>query len=703
MISVHGLIRGKELELGHDSDTGGQVGYVLDLARATSKIPAFSRVELLTRRIFDANVSPDYQQEFEQLDESNVRIVRLVCGPRRYLRKELLWSHLDEYVDRSIAYFRSQHVLPDLIHTHYADSGYVGLQLSAMLGIPHIHTGHSLGRVKQAYLTDMGISPKRIEARFRISKRIDVEEQLLADVSATITSSKQEIEEQYGLYHVRRRSRMVTIPPGMDLSRFHPPPRGWTPNQWLSTEIDHFLKYPEKPMILALARADRRKNLSGLVMAYASSRELRERANLLIIAGNRDDIDDLESSQAEVIREMLALVDKYDLYGRVSLPKHHSPEDVPDIYRLAFKRRGVFVNASHGEGFGLTLIEAAASGLPIVATYDGGPREIVERLRNGLLVDPSDPSAIASALGEAINSGPKWRWWSRNGINGVERHYTWEAHVTKYSKLLTKVIRSERKTMRKRIELLSGPKLISASKMIVIDIDETMLGDTEGLVGFTDWLGKYRSTVAFAVATGRTADAARKVLQQHGIDLPDVYISAVGSEISYGARLQRDPGWSTHISDRWRRSDIQSTLLKIPGLRLQTQNNQREFKISYMVDVKQFPGVDRCYRALREMGLHARLIYSRDKYLDALPARASKGHAVRYLSYKWGIPLERVLTAGDSGNDEEMLIGTTLGVIVGNHSQELDHLKGKYKVYFAKAPFVRGVLEGIQHHHFDEL
>ncbi len=60
MVSIHGLIRANEPELGRDPDTGGQVAYVLDLARTASLDPTFSRVEVLTRKVIDKGVSPDY-------------------------------------------------------------------------------------------------------------------------------------------------------------------------------------------------------------------------------------------------------------------------------------------------------------------------------------------------------------------------------------------------------------------------------------------------------------------------------------------------------------------------------------------------------------------------------------------------------------------------------------------------------------------
>ena len=65
--------------------------------------------------------------------------------------------------------------------------------------------------------------------------------------------------------------------------------------------------------------------------------------------------------------------------------------------------QGCRSNPSLIELFGLTLIEAAASGLPVVATENGGPRDIVANCRNGPLVDPTDPLALAEALKAALS------------------------------------------------------------------------------------------------------------------------------------------------------------------------------------------------------------------------------------------------------------------------------------------------------------
>ena len=70
LISLHGLIRGENLELGRDEDTGGQTRYVLELARALSKNPDVERVDLITRQVIDQRVSDDYAQMEEQIEDN---------------------------------------------------------------------------------------------------------------------------------------------------------------------------------------------------------------------------------------------------------------------------------------------------------------------------------------------------------------------------------------------------------------------------------------------------------------------------------------------------------------------------------------------------------------------------------------------------------------------------------------------------------
>ncbi|MDP3419703.1 MAG: HAD family hydrolase, partial [Thiobacillus sp.] len=553
MLSVHGLMRGHDLELGRDADTGGQTLYVIELARALGRHPRVAQVDVLTRLIDDPAVSPDYAAPTEILGE-RARLVRLPCGPRRYLRKESLWNHLDQLVDRTISHLRQQPRLPDIIHSHYADAGHVGVQLSQLLGIPLVHTGHSLGRCKRQRLLDHGRRAQTIERQFNFVRRIAAEEAALAQASLVVTSTAQESVEQYGLYHNHQPSRMVVIPPGTDTSRFAPPGREPIPPH-VPALVDRFLTQPKKPLILAICRPEMRKNLGRLVTAFGESPALRERANLAIVAGNRDDIRTLDEAQAEVLKDLLLDVDRYDLWGSVALPKQHQSDDIPALYRLAAQRRGVFVNPALTEPFGLTLIEAAASGLPVVATHDGGPPDILAHCENGVLVDPLDPADIANGLLAVVSNARTWQRYARRGINGVAHHYTWDAHVDKYLRAIDRVVyRSRKQVRRERVaQQLHHNPMPYVQRMLVSDIDNTLIGDRAGLAALVRVLRERPPSDGFGVATGRHLPSALAVLRQARVPLPDVLITAVGSEIHYGPELRPDVGWQRHIQHLWRR------------------------------------------------------------------------------------------------------------------------------------------------------
>jgi sucrose-phosphate synthase len=415
LISLHGLIRVHEPELGRDADTGGQVRYVLELAGELGQHKDVSHVELITRQIIDPRVDPRYGQ-LEETIGPNAKLVRIPFGPKRYLKKESLWPYIDFFIDQMLVHFR-RHGLPDVIHGHYADAGFAGAQLSRLLHIPFVFTGHSLGRVKRQRMLLGSDNLAALEKRYRFQTRIEAEEMALETASMVVTSTNQEVQQQYGIYDHYQPDRMEVIPPGVDLKAFCPAPLEWPPPP-IATEIDWFLKNPEKPVILAMCRPDERKNLETLVQVFGESEPLQEKANLVLVMGSRDDLRELPKAQQSVLNNVLYLIDRFDLYGSVAYPKSHLPNDAADLYRLAAKQRGVFVNPALTEPFGLTLLEAAASGLPVVATSDGGPMDIIANCQNGLLIDPLDREAIEKALMRVLSESSHWDEWSANGIRG---------------------------------------------------------------------------------------------------------------------------------------------------------------------------------------------------------------------------------------------------------------------------------------------
>jgi sucrose-phosphate synthase len=132
MFSVHGLLRSENLELGRDADTGGQINYVIELARHMSAREDIGRVDLFTRLVADKRVSSDYALPIEVVSDK-FRIVRIQCGGRQYIRKEMLWPHLDEYIDKTVKFIKREQAIPDIVHGHYPDAGYVAVTARRLL------------------------------------------------------------------------------------------------------------------------------------------------------------------------------------------------------------------------------------------------------------------------------------------------------------------------------------------------------------------------------------------------------------------------------------------------------------------------------------------------------------------------------------------------------------------------------------------
>ncbi len=694
LISLHGLIRVDHPELGRDADTGGQVKYVLELAKEMAAQPHVREVELLTRQIIDGKVDADYAQLEEEICE-NAKLVRIPFGPKRYLAKEKLWPYIEMFVDQTLVHFRRTG-LPDIIHGHYADAGAAGAQLARLLHVPFIFTGHSLGRVKKQRLAGGKSTPEAFEKTYNFTSRLEAEEFALETASMVVTSTNQEVELQYELYDHYDPSRMEVIPPGVDLSCFTPADEHWqTPA--MGKELARFLTHPEKPMILTMARPDERKNLTKLVEVYGQSEQLQDVANLVMVMGSRDDLRTLPKAQRQVIEDVMYLIDKYDLYGKVAYPKSNSTEDVPELYRLAATGRGVFINPALTEPFGLTLLEAGATGLPIIATNDGGPRDIIANCGNGLLVDPLDGDAIEKALLRTLTDSDQWDEWSQAGIDGTRKHYAWANHATRYLRDLDDILE---KTPQPAIaERTRKRRLPEFDRLIITDLDNTLTGDPVALAEFNELI-RERDDIGFGIATGRRLDSAMQLLEELGLPQPDLIDTDAGTQLNYGDKLTPDVSWRKQIGFAWKPEEIRGVLDPLPGFFAQAEDKQSEYKISYEIDAKVAPSITEIRRTLRQAGIRATVMLSLGMYLDIIPVRGGSGGSIRHLLWKWGFSPENVLVAGDSGNDAGMLMGRTLGVVVGNHGSELNRLKKKPRVYFAEGTHARGVLEGINYYNF---
>ena len=713
MINIHGLVRSKDIEFGRDADTGGQTRYILELTKCLSAYDEVNEIDLVTRQINDKTVHETYGREREKLTPK-ASIVRLSCGGRKYIRKEKLWPHLDEFTDKVIQYIQSRGRIPDFIHGHYADAAYVASRIASLFGIPLIYTAHSLGRNKRSFLLSQGMSESKAVQEYAIDTRIKAEEEILSQADLVVTSTNFEKEELFGQYAHKSIPNYAVIPPGAELDKFFPyynyeiahsdiSEETKQAHMRVTKELQRFLFEPNKPLILTLCRPDARKNIDLLIDVYGNDKELQAIANLAVFAGIRDDISTMEEGEQQVLTEILLAMDRYDLYGKMAVPKYHNPEkDVPEMYRIAALSGGAFVSTSFLETFGLTFIEASACGLPFVATNKGGPVDIELNCRSGKLVDIEDRESISAAIKGILTDSEQWNTLSEQGVNRTREVYTWNHHCRSYLEKLNELDKNRQNasfTVEKEYRSI-GKRIQSMKEMLIVDIDDTLLGDRDAVEPLMDYLRENSGETGFGVATGRNIQSALKALEENGIRNVEFIIASVGTEIYYFDEKIYDTGWSAHIRNKWKPALIQETLGHLPGLVLQSNPDaQRDYKISYdlLPGVSSDEIVPKIHRELMKNKLSYNLIHSHGTMIDILPYRASKGKAIRYLSHKWKIPMQNIYTAGNSGNDADMLTGSMKGIVVGNHEPELEVLKNRRLIYFSKQKYAAAILDGIQY------
>lgn len=108
-----------------------------------------------------------------------------------------------------------------------------------------------------------------------------------------------------------------------------------------------------------------------------------------------------------------------------------SDGDLPAVYNLADLYVGVSRQAGLDvEGFGISLLEASACGLPIVAGRSGGIPDAVRDGETGLLVDPEDPRAVAAAIDRLLRDTGLARRLGAQGRTTVEDRFTWDRVVS---------------------------------------------------------------------------------------------------------------------------------------------------------------------------------------------------------------------------------------------------------------------------------
>ncbi|WP_379923620.1 HAD-IIB family hydrolase [Erythrobacter sp. R86502] len=658
-------------QYGITQDTGGHIAYVLGEMAALARRSDVASAEIVTRLFDDPLLGPIHSQPCEQI-APKLSITRINSGDTRYLAKEALETDRAAFTQALIKDLSGRCTLPDIIHAHFADAAEVADEIRRVLGIPFVYTAHSLGLDKAATMTGIDDALRR---------RIDQEAAAIANAAAVIGSSRDECERQLVAYPGAQIGKIHRITPGTHrLLRDH--------TTKAEALIAPFLREPGRPIVLAIARPVWKKNLAALIDAFGGDAQLRNMANLVIVAGQRGQSEESDGEHGDVFREMLERIDRHDLYGSIAYPKRHDEEDIAGLYQLAAASRGAFVNPALIEPYGLTIVEAASYGVPVVATRNGGTVDTVSELAHGVLIDPRSPREIAGAVRHLLTDNAYWDRCAANGAKNARSH-TWAAYAAQFVKIASHLTAPA---------IARAPALVRAEPprhLLACDLDNTLTGCADGVASFRAMLER-RPDITFVIATGRSLVEARRIMRQWDLPDPAVWITDVGTRIYWptsGVPV-RDETYLRDVSDEWRPAVIRSAAAPIAGLSLQPHYDQNAFKCSWFF--KDPASVQMLRRSLDVAGYRARVIASHGHLLDVLPSQAGKGAAVLHVASRLGIPRPRIIAAGDSGNDIDMLRVAAHPVIVANHSSELAHWSSEHRGHCAKRAHAHGVVEGTE-------
>ncbi len=264
----------------------------------------------------------------------------------------------------------------DVVHVHGALSPFLPLYSHLLSRCTSVHTFHAQFEKSTPYF----IFKKLLR---RCMRKIDGK---IAVSRAARDSISRYLEGEYTI-----------IPNGIDTNRFNPRNKKLTVLQGRS------------PLILYVGRFEPRKGLKYLFLAFNKIIRMQPNAGLVVVG---------EGRLKDYYRSFLSK----DAAGHVSFEGKVSMEILPRYFATCT----IFCSPAYtGESFGIILLEAQASGAPVVASNIAGYRTVIRDGYNGILVPPKDPDALAEAIMRIHNNASLKESLRRSGLESVQR-YSWK-------------------------------------------------------------------------------------------------------------------------------------------------------------------------------------------------------------------------------------------------------------------------------------
>lgn len=388
-------------------DAGGQNVYVDEVSRNLAQLGY--QVDVFTRR--DSADAPEIVRWAD-----GVRIINLTAGPAGFLPKDDIWPHMATFCDSFLDFCQRDGIRYDLIHGNFWMSGWAAVQLRHHLGIPAVQIFHATGKTKRRYQGLADTSP---------DERVAVESEVIREVDAIIGQCPCEVAELIDDYGADP-ARVTMIPSAVNTRVFRPEAQA---------EARRVIGLPvEGPVAVYVGRMLPRKDVRNLLRAAALLRdETGIRLDVLLVGG---DTSEPNPAVTPEIGELQRLAVDLGIADRVHMTGKRQTEEL----RYYYSAGDVAVTTPWYEPFGLTPLEAMASGRPVIGSAVGGITFTVRHGETGLLVPPRDPAALAGALRFMLEDPDRRREMGERAREWVEKEFTWPVVARRLSVLYEEIL-----------------------------------------------------------------------------------------------------------------------------------------------------------------------------------------------------------------------------------------------------------------------
>lgn len=401
MLSTHGYF--DPVPLLGQTDTGGQVLYVLELSKALAKRGI--KVDIYTRW-FDKK-----RQAIDPVPGCpDVRVIRIPAGPWEFVIKEEIYPLLPELSGNLADFVRANHLEYDLFHGHYVDAGIITVDLAKEFDIPGYFTAHSLGAWKRERMDG---DPDDMERIYNFAHRIAEEKRILNCLNGHTVTSKLQLEKLKEHYEYKK-DNVEIIPPGVNIHKFKP----LQPNEFaVKTSLPG--KY-----IYCLSRIDSNKGYDLLLNAFAQVCEHIDDVYLVTGGGSANP----QPREKEVLDMMYGIMKDRHIEDKIIFVGHVAEHLMVPYYQNA----RFFVMPSIFEPFGMTAQESMASGVPVIASRFGGINTVLTHEKDGLLIDPADMDEFAGSMIRLLTDTDLRHRLGREASYLIRNNYSWEAMAERH-------------------------------------------------------------------------------------------------------------------------------------------------------------------------------------------------------------------------------------------------------------------------------